>query len=350
MCVGKYGSIIKYGGMSIEGLKKIFNLQYDKKKEKRRGRSPKRESAGRATPLLTFRRAAQRHINAASFATMNNYLTMLRSMREYNGGSDILLSDITYTNVCNYETWLKKRGLSMNTISCYMRAARSLYHKVSKSAKKSTSDPFRNVFTGNTKTRKRSLTEQEIQKVQGLQLPKNSPLQLSRDLFLFSFYTMGMPFVDMSMLLKSQVDDDAIFYARHKTGRQITVPMEPCIREIIRKYDNPDSRYVFPIIDMNSRVDIQRQYISKLTTYNRQLKMLAEMAGINKPLSSYMTRHTWASIAYKNNVGVHVISRALGHANALTTQIYITELDDKELAKANRLILNRLKKEKRGKK
>ena len=328
--------------MSIEGLKKIFNLQYDKKKEKRRGRSPKRESAGRATPFLTFRRAAQRHINAASFATMNNYLTMLRSMREY--------SDITYTNVCNYETWLKKRGLSMNTISCYMRAARSLYHKVSKSAKRSTSDPFRNVFTGNTKTRKRSLTEQEIQKVQGLQLPKDSPLQLSRDLFLFSFYTMGMPFVDMSMLLKSQVDDDAIFYARHKTGRQITVPMEPCIREIIRKYDNPDSRYVFPIIDMNSRVDIQRQYISKLTTYNRQLKMLAEMAGINKPLSSYMTRHTWASIAYKNNVGVHVISRALGHANALTTQIYITELDDKELAKANRLILNRLKKEKRGKK
>ena len=255
---------------------------------------------------------------------MNNYLTMLRSMREYNGGSDILLSDITYTNVCNYETWLKKRGLSMNTISCYMRAARSLYHKVSKSAKKSTSDPFRNVFTGNTKTRKRSLTEQEIQKVQGLQLPKDSPLQLTRDLFLFSFYTMGMPFVDMSMLLKSQVDDDAIFYARHKTGRQITVPMEPCIREIIRKYDNPDSRYVFPIIDMNSRVDIQRQYISKLTTYNRQLN--------------------------KNNVGVHVISRALGHANALTTQIYITELDDKELAKANRLILNRLKKEKRGKK
>lgn len=105
--------------------------------------------------------------------------------------------------------------------------------------------PFTKAFTGRTKTAKRSITESEIRKLHDLNLEEGSTLAMSRDIFIFSFYAMGMPFVDIAYLKKSQMKDNVIRYARHKTGQPISIALVPAMQAIISRYSSSDSIYVF---------------------------------------------------------------------------------------------------------
>ena len=98
---------------------------------------------------------------------------------------------------------------------------------------------------------------------------------------------------------------------------------------------------LFNILDgiLTSLPQAYLQYQNKLNSYNRLLKKLSSLAGLNVNLSSYVVRHTWASLAYSSNVELNVISKALGHTNTNTTQIYIRELEDYRLKDANHIVL-----------
>ena len=158
-------------------------------------------------------------------------------------------------------------------------------------------------------------------------------MTLTRDLFLFSFYAQGMPFVDMAHLQNSQISNEHITYARHKTGQNISIRIEACMQEIIDRYHSTESDYVFPILRNGNSYDKQ------LNRYNRCLKRLALKAGIKSNITSYVARHTWASIAYKSSVELSVISKAMGHTNPQTTLIYIKDINNEKLETANREIL-----------
>ena len=110
--------------------------------------------------------------------------------------------------------------------------------------------------------------------------------------------------------------------------------------DIIQKYANDDSDYLFPIIRSLDPKKAYRQYQVSLGVYNKKLKELSRMAGIKANLTSYVVRHTWASLAYEKNVDLSVISKALGHTDTQTTQIYIREINDERLATANRSLLS----------
>jgi integrase/recombinase XerD len=95
---------------------------------------------------------------------------------------------------------------------------------------------------------------------------------------------------------------------------------------------------------------MERQYSSTLCYYNQELKKLGNMVGVKIKLTSYVARHTWASLAYINKVDLAVISQALGHSSTTTTQIYIKGINGNIVFKANRLVLNTLIKSKKAKK
>ena len=59
-----------------------------------------------------------------------------------------------------------------------------------------------------------------------------------------------------------------------------------------------------------------------LEVYNQRLKLVAAYAGINKPLTSHMARHTFATQALHAGVRIEVVSKMLAHADIQTTQIY----------------------------
>ena len=275
-------------------------------------------------------------------STVDNYLTAIRSFIKFQEGKDLPLSLITADIVRQYELWLQKENIRPNTSSCYMRSLRAIYNKAVRRRRIKNRHPFCRAFTGNDKTTKRSIGKDDILKIRGLQVAeKDVSLEFSRNLFLFSFYAMGMPFVDMAHLKKNQIKNGWLTYRRRKTGKIIRVHIESCMTVILEKYANMGGEYVFPIISSKSITDAQRHHnVSlKLAKYNRDLKKIAKDAGISVSLSSYVARHSWASIAYKESVDLPIISKALGHTDTATTRIYISEIDDERVEKANKWVL-----------
>ena len=276
---------------------------------------------------------------SVSPSTMGNYLTALRSLKQYlstKGGKQVLSNE----TIKGYERWLRSRQICLNTISCYMRSLRSLFNKIDKGNTKT--DLFNNVFTGRTNTEKRSVPESDIKKLSRLNLKPSSFESLVRDLFIFSFYALGMPFVDLAFLKKNQIKDDKLIYYRHKTGQSITIKLEPCMKDILRRYLSDSREYVFPIIKSPDEDKAYAEYQIMLNRYNKKVKKLAQMAGIENRLTSYTPRHTWASLAYNNCIDLHVISKALGHTNPQTTLTYIRQIDDVRLEEANHAIVGKV--------
>ena len=213
---------------------------------------------------------------------------------------------------------------------------------MSKKKMKAKENPFATVFMGKTKTQKRSITDEDILRIQQLVLPPHTYLKLCQDTLLFSLYALGMPFVDIAYLQRSQISDGIILYYRHKTKQPVHVHIEPCMQEIIDRYYNPKSKYVFPFVTSENKIKATRQYLTNLGRYNRTLKRIADMAGVSANITSYTMRHTWASFAFRNNIDLPIISKALGHTNTNTTITYIREIDDAPIAEANRKLLAKL--------
>ena len=151
-----------------------------------------------------------------------------------------------------------------------------------------------------------------------------------------------MPFVDIAFLLKSQIHNDHIIYYRHKTGQRICIKLETPIEQIIHRYIRKDSPYVFPILSAGTHADVFRDYENARSRYNRHLRKIGEMAGLAHRLTSYVARHSWASMAYHANIDLSVISKALGHTSPNTTLTYIREIDDERIDQANHLLLNQI--------
>ena len=292
--------------------------------------------------LLSAEQQAKHCEEANRFSTAKNYRTAIRSLSRFLQGQQLTVKDISPELMADYAQWLRQQGISMNTVSCYLRSLRAIYNKVVKQYDLEDRKPFKDLFTGHTKTVKRSATNDDIKRLQAMILPKHSALQLSRDIFLFSLYAQGMPFVDVAFLRKEQIRDGLIVYERHKTGQQIVVKIEGCIQEIINRYSSADSDFVFPIITAHRPAQAYKQYQSSLRNYNRNLHKLEKLAGLKRGLTSYVVRHTWASVAYDTNVDLAVIASALGHTNTNTTRIYIRDINNRRLAEANHKVLGRI--------
>lgn len=275
-------------------------------------------------------------------STAGNYATALRSFRSFRYGKDISLSDIDSREIDAYGEWLQKKGICKDTLSCYMRSLRAIYNKAVSCGLTEQRNPFYNVFTGITHTQKRSMEKTDICKLREVEVKPNSFMQLVRDVFLFCFYACGMPFVDAAFLKKSQIADGMITYQRRKTNQAIQIKLEPCMMEIIDRYQTNEGDYVFPFLTSKDEDVAYQEYQSKFSYYNKTLKVLGQKANISRPLSSYVARHTWATLAFRSSVDMSVISQALGHTNTKTTKIYVNDVGNEKQNVANKKMLKEI--------
>lgn len=307
--------------------------------------SSKRTDKPSETPSLT--QYAEQQIHHAHeqgcFSRSRNYRTALQSFLRFRQGRDLPLSRLTHTLMADYERWLKSQGLRMSTLSCYLRSLRSIYNKAVEEKQVTDHSPFTQCYTGCPRTEKRSISAEDIQKLQQIPLPKKGSLQLVRDIFLFCIFACGMPFVDVAFLRKSQISQDGyLTYHRRKTHQSIRLKLLPPALDIIRRYQSNPSEYLFPFLTQSTPEAAYKQYKEKLCYYNKLLKELGKRAGISRPLTSYVSRHSWASLAYEENTEMAVISKGLGHTSPNTTLIYIKGINDTRLDDANLKIWKRI--------
>lgn len=274
--------------------------------------------------------------------TFETYESSLNSFKKFRNGKDLTLSKITSDLIIEYEAFLKAKGISKNTSSFYMRTLRAVYNRAVNKGLTQQKYPFKYVYTGIDKTQKRAITIKAIKHIKNLDLSSEKQLDFARDMFMFSFYTRGMSFVDMAYLRKNDLKNGILTYRRRKTGQLLHIRWEACMQEIVNKYKNESSIYLLPIINTGNVEAQRKQYIYYAHNINRYLKKIGEIIGLSIPLSMYVSRHSWASIAKQKNIPLSVISDGLGHDSELTTRIYLSTLDNVEIDKANRMIMSLL--------
>lgn len=301
-----------------------------------------RHSCVPVTFLHYFEEQIARLQKNGKLGTARNYRRTYNSFTAFLEGRDIVFQEFDEPLIMEYNGWLSRRKIVRNTVSFYMRILRAVYNRAVNQNIAMQSFPFKNVYTGVDCTRKRAIDEQKIYRIQQLDLSQNASLRLARDLFLFSYCTRGMAFVDMAFLRKQDIREGTISYIRRKTMQRLSVRIEPCIEQILARYSRIGrTDYIFPIISAAEPTKAYRQYETALGYYNRQLKKIARLIGSETSLSSYCARHSWATSARNHNIPLSIISAGMGHTSEKTTQIYLASIGDNSIDQANLFILER---------
>lgn len=273
--------------------------------------------------------------------TANNYRAALSSFKRFRNNEDIPLDAIDHIVMEDYQAYLKSVGLVPNSISFYMRILRAVYNRAIEQEQTKDRKPFRTVFTGTEKTLKRAISISDIKRIRELDLSSRPNLEFARDIFLFLFFCRGMSFIDAAFLKRTDIQNGVLTYRRHKTGQLLHIKIISQIHELIGRYSTEGLPYLLPIIT-NSGNDERKQYEAALRRINNALKNIADMLKLPIPLTTYVSRHAWATIAKSKNVSVNVISDALGHDSIATTQIYLASIDTSTIDRANELIIKDL--------
>ena len=274
--------------------------------------------------------------------TAETYKSALNSFKRFRKNKDIMLGAIDFELMENYESYLKSKGITPNTISFYMRILRATYNRAVAKGITAQRRPFRNVYTGVDKTTKRALPLSIIKKIKNIDLSSEKPLDFARDMFMLSFYLRGMSFVDMAYLRKTDLRNGYVAYRRRKTSQQLVIEWTREMQSILDKYDTNPTAYLLPIIKSH-QINERNQYRNAGYNINKALKKLAKRLNISTALTMYVARHSWASTAKAKGIPISVISEGMGHDSETTTQIYLASLDTAVVDRANSLIIKALK-------
>lgn len=192
-------------------------------------------------------------------------------------------------------------------------------------------NPFKAYKIAAKPVKKDKLSGEQIAAIEGLKL-KPGPIADARDLFLFSFYTKGQRFEVCVTLRRDQVRAGRIFFRTNKGNDHISVKIHARLQAIIDRFID-GGELLFPFL--KSIPQDPEEYINAIgslnTTFNKNLKIVASLAGIPIPVSFHLARHAFAWQLKQVSDNVNVIQDALGHSDQRTTQIYLKALEDERL-------------------
>jgi site-specific recombinase XerD len=276
------------------------------------------------------------------------YLNSYNSLMNFTKNRlDIPFNIIDVPWLERYEAWLRSRGNKENTISLQFRTLRSAYNKAikEKCAQKS-AYPFEEfkVSKFDTSTKKRAIAKTDILKFMDDTEPVSQKryVQLSKDIFMFSYLCGGINFTDIANLTKANIVNGRLEYIRQKTHKLIKIGIPDEAMRIIKKYEAENTGYLFPILNNKvHKTALQKQNrIHKMRgKVNYNLKVLGKRLGIEISVTTYVARHSFASVLKKSGVNIAIISEALGHSDLATTQIYLDSFDNEQIDNAMKNLL-----------
>ena len=296
--------------------------------------------------FMFFRQQIAKKEQMQCVGTKNNYTNAVNRFIEFRNQKDLTFSQMTADMMEMYQAWLWNRGVGQNTVSFYLRTLRTLHHKAVEAGQATSNDIFAHVQTANVRTAKRAISIKDIRNIEKLELQIGSSIDKARDLFLLSFYLRGMAFVDMAFLKKSDLKCGMVSYNRRKTHQNLNIEWIKPMQAIIDKYaeQTKDSPYMLPILT-GKETSPYTQYRKVEYNTNYNLKKIGKMIGLKIPLTTYVARHTWASIALHMNIPIATISEGMGHNSYKTTQIYLESIDVATINEANKRIIRKVLKD-----
>lgn len=279
--------------------------------------------------------------NRLRYADM--YKCTMHSLIKFNKHLDIPFSDMDTIWLKRYEVWLQSQGLAINTLGTRFRHLRVIYNfAIEEKIVKSEYYPFNSfkVSKLSQTTAKRSIQKDEILSV--LNYQGQTPLEcLAIDLFTFSYLAAGINFGDIARLTKDNILENRLIYIRKKTQKQIKVSLQEQAIKLIQKYSMPDNPYLFLILSSFHKTEQQKvNRIHKIIAkVNKSLKEIGERLNIPIDLTTYVARHSFATVLKRSGVNTSLICEALGHSSERVTQIYLDNFGNDQMEDAMKNLL-----------
>ncbi|MEZ5082656.1 MAG: site-specific integrase [Bacteroidales bacterium] len=269
------------------------------------------------------------------------YQMALSFIKKHNNLKDISFQQINFEFLKKLETEHLAEGKSLNSLSVYLRTIRAIYNRaINQNVAKRDWYPFNRYSIKSTKTQKRAISKNDIKKIEDYKTKPGTEFFHARNYFMFSFYMIGMNFTDMAYLTPTNVVNGRLEYKRKKTGKFYSLALFDKPQEILNHYLNGKKKedYIFPIIKRSEPELIRMDIQNDLRTCNKYMGLIAKELEIQGNITSYVARHSWASIGKFLNVPIQVISEGLGHDNIQTTQIYLDSFEANVIDDATKLI------------
>lgn len=271
------------------------------------------------------------------------YRVSYNSFLKFNKHLDIPFSDIDVAWLKRYEIWGKSQNLSLSSISTRLRHLRAVFNRaLLEHAIKREYYPFNayKVSKLNRATSKRALSKDDVAKVLEYE-GKTDMERLAVDLFSFSYFCAGINFIDMAKLRYSNVQENQLIYNREKTKKLIVLPLQERALQIIEKYHDNQTSFVFPILSdfHKSEIQIANRLHKVLAKINKSLKEIGIKLNLSLPLTTYVARHSFATVLKRAGVSTSIISESLGHSSERITQVYLDSFEKSQINEAMKALI-----------
>ncbi len=295
-------------------------------------RPTKRKTVGE---LFQKRIQELKKANRLGYAESHDYV--YKSLLKFNGHLDIYFSEINMEWLQRYETWLREQGNSDNTIGIKFRTLRAVFNvAIKETIVKQEYYPFKKyqVSKLHQETAKRALTKANVMAILNYSSrTKDYYTQLAVDLFAFSYFMGGINFADMAYLTMKNVTDNRLIYTRRKTKQLINLPMQSKAMELINKYKSDGESYIFPILSTFHQTEQQQKFRRRkvMKKVNKRLKLIGKELNLPIDLTTYVARHSFATVLKRSGVNTSIICEAMGHSSEKVTQIYLDSFENEQV-------------------
>ena len=265
------------------------------------------------------------------------------SLLKFNGHLNIYFSEIDTVWLKRYETWLRGQGFSENTIGRRFRTLRAVYNvAIEEKCVKVDYYPFKSykVSKLHQATAKRAISKADIMRI--IEYRSNDFYkQFAVDLFAFGYFMGGINFVDIAYLKTDNIVDGRLIYTRRKTHKLIRLPLQPKAQEIIERYRQDGALFLFPILSAFHKTEQQqRNRVHKvISKVNERLKEVGKELEIPIDLTTYVSRHSFATVLKREGVSTSIICESLGHRSEKVTQIYLDSFENSQIDAAMQNLL-----------
>jgi integrase/recombinase XerD len=282
--------------------------------------------------------------NEDRIGTAVSYECAKNSIAQFN--ANLTFAEATPDLLYRYERKMLQQGKSISTVGIYLRSFRKIFNlqKIDKSLYPFGDEKNNKYSIPTGKNIKKALTVQEIAMIYNYAAPSGSTKEMAKDYWIFLYLCNGMNVKDFCLLKWSNIDGQMLNYNRAKTKRSrkesklISVALKPQTMDIIKKWGQPSiskDAYIFPHLKPKMAAEGERAIYQQLTkTINKYMKRISSELNLDKEVTTYFARHSFATVLKRSGAKIEMISELLGHSSVDVTENYLDTFEKEHIQQA----------------
>jgi integrase len=274
--------------------------------------------------------------------TAVSYETAMKSIEAFK--SSLKYADITAPFLRKYENAMIEAGKSKTTVGIYLRSLRTIFNRASIDKALYPFGEGKNKYSIPTgRNIKKALTLEDIAKIFHHEVEAGTTKEMAKDYWIFIYLCNGLNVKDLCLLKHKNIEGNVLKYERAKTKRSkkdnelITVSLKTEAKAVISKWGQRSingETFLFPHLQKGMTPERERQVYQQLTKIiNKYMKQIAKELEINKEVTTYFARHSFATVLRNSGASMEFISEALGHSDMKTTKSYLAGFEQETIHK-----------------